>query len=87
MKTTARQYDDFGNIILTDEEKKSMIKLILKNEYFCPTLAQYKALVRRHRDGDEVEKAKVIYVLTACNFHAECGLLAEGKYKEAMNAY
>ena len=87
MATTARQYDGFGNVILTNEEKESMKKLIRKNEYYCPTLAQYKALVRRHRDGDDVEKSKVIYILTDCNLHAACGLLAEGKYKEAMKAY
>ncbi|MBQ7439741.1 MAG: hypothetical protein IJV28_07190 [Paludibacteraceae bacterium] len=82
-----RQYDEWDRVILTREEEDSMRQLIRKNEYHCPTLNQYKALVRRYQRGDDVEKSKVIYLLTDCNFHQACGLLEDGRFKEALKAY
>lgn len=67
---------------LKDKDRDRMKRLNSKNGYGF-TAKQMARLIDEHEKGEDYLKALIEYRLTDINFHAECALLASGRYAEA----
>ena len=72
--------------MLTESEKTQIFKLNVKN-HFGFTNAMLLNLITRHKNarakGDFKTMEKIEYRLTDCNFHYECGEIANNRYDMA----
>lgn len=72
---------------LTMEDKDKIRELNSKNQYGL-SQSMLRGLIKKHRTArnkDDLHTMESIeYRLTDINFHAECGLISKGKYKEAL---
>lgn len=65
------------NSMLTEEEKLEVKTEASDREWgFSPE--EIREVFKRWKDGDQKEKAKVLYLLEECNYHTLCGLLKKG---------
>lgn len=72
--------------MLTEKEYKRAWREDAKNHWGF-TREQFMRLLYAHKHGDARKKEYVEERLTDCNFHAECGYIHNGYYKEAMASF